>query len=211
MYYLDILILKIYLLLIWNLSGHPVFYLAALGVYKGHCSALACLRKPDSSGWRGWLGVGKVRWSRAAVFCVCMYDRERERRTKRLILNNFMLALRPTYFHNFPSLLQGRGLVCLASTSYTWPVSETGYLLVCSMKLAKLCVSKTMPSYLRMKISILQNGCPDCSEHVNIWEHLDDCYPLHKNPHDWLYFSIFIQVFWNNVDSWRGSSPRENT
>ena len=78
-------------------------------------------------GGAGW-GVGRVRWSRAAVFffvCVCVYDRERERRTKRIILNNFMLALRPTYFHNFPSLFfQGRDLVCFASTGYTQPVSD---------------------------------------------------------------------------------------
>ena len=58
MHYLGLLILKIYLLFIWNsnLPGHPVFYLAALGVYRGHWSALVCLRKPHLSGNDGGAG-----------------------------------------------------------------------------------------------------------------------------------------------------------
>lgn len=60
----------------------------------------------------GRLVVGRVRWSRSNM-CLCVWQREKERGTKRLILNNYMLALRPTYFHNFSLLFWGEGFVLL--------------------------------------------------------------------------------------------------
>ena len=79
--------------------------------------------------------------------CVCVYDRERERRTKRIILNNFMLALRPTYFHIFHFFFFRAEIWFALQAQVILSLCQTGYLLVYSMKLANLCVSKAMPSH----------------------------------------------------------------
>ena len=74
--------------------------------------------------------------------CVCVCVCDRERGTESPILNNFVLALRPTYFHKFSLLSFFLVLFCFASVSCAWPVSETGYLLLCNMKQTRLCVPK---------------------------------------------------------------------
>lgn len=147
---------------------------------------------PDLGMVEGWLW--EAWWAEGSEAGYVLVTEEEERGTRRLILNSFMLASRPTSVHNFSLHFSVLILFCSASTSCTWLVSETGSLLACNMTLTELCVPKAMPSHWEWQFQSCKTVVwitVDTWVYGNIWMIAVLCI----ESHDWLYFSIFIQTF----------------